>query len=131
MSTPYLSLVTPDHAAEPTVVKRTLYVLVRRDIPIAQQLVQAAHAAAEAGRTFYKAEHGIASLIVLTVPDVRALHAARARIEGKGVQTLLFHEPDYGIGDSALSTEPLLDEQRKYLASWPLWRLPVDLKEAA
>lgn len=109
-------------AASPA--KRTIYVLVRADIPLAQQVVQAAHATAEAGRHFYRspAEHGIASLIVLSVPDRAALLAAQVRLTAKGISSTLFFEPDFGIGESALGTEPLLDEQRKHLMGWPLWR---------
>lgn len=104
--------------------KRTIYVLIRGDIPLAQQLVQAAHAAAEAGRHHYRspAEHGIASLIVLSVPDRAALMAAQTRLTAKGIASTLFFEPDFGIGESALGTEPLLDTQRKHLMGWPLWR---------
>ena len=115
--------------------KHTLYVLVRTDIPAAQQMVQAAHAAAEAARTFYRPEHGIASLIVLAVADKARLHQAQRQLQAKGIDCELFHEPDFGIGDSALATQPLRDEQRKHLRRWPLWAPSpahaVDTREAA
>lgn len=104
--------------------KHTFYVLVRKDIPLHHQVVQAVHAAAEAGRRHYREEHGIASAIVLAVEDLAGLHAARARLTGQGVSTELFFEPDFDIGDSALATEPLTDAQRKLLRGWPLWRAP-------
>lgn len=110
--------------------KHTLYVLVRTDIPAAQQMVQAAHAAAETGRANYRSEHGIASLIVLAVPDKDALHRALRQLRGKGIACELFHEPDFGIGDSALATQPLPDAQRKHLRGWPLW-IPAFAKPAA
>lgn len=102
--------------------KHTLYVLVRKDISLAQQLVQTGHAAAEAGKQFYRQAHGIASLIVLSVPDKAALLKAHKHLEGKGLRTALFFEPDFNIGHSALATEPLPTEQRKHLMSWPLWK---------
>lgn len=113
---------SPTEAQEPA--KHTMYVLVRRDIPIAQQVVQASHAAAEAGRKFYRAEHGIASLIVLTVPDLAGLTAARERLVRKDIVSETFFEPDFGIGESSLATAPLPDGMRKHLMGWPLWRLP-------
>lgn len=119
-----MSNVTQLHPQNEAPAKRTFYVLVRTDISLAQQLVQVAHAAAEAGRAFYRPEHGIASAIVLAVPGKAALLAAQAKLVARGVATELFHEPDFGIGDSALATEPLSDEQRKLLRSWPLWRAP-------
>lgn len=131
MSNPFLSLVPTATPVTPLEAKRTLYVLVRKDIALEQQIVQATHAGVEAGRSFYLPQHGIASVILLAVPDMQALHAAQALLHAKGVKTELFHEPDFGMGDSALATEPLLEEQRKLLSSWPLWRAPVALKEAA
>lgn len=115
---PYFS--SSAQAAEPA--KRTFYVLVRTDIPVEHQLVQAVHAAAEAARLHYRPEHGIASAIVLQVPTLCALLAAQARLAGKGVATELFFEPDFGIGHSALATAPLLDAERKHLRGWPLWK---------
>jgi hypothetical protein len=105
--------------------KHTIYVLIRLDISLAQQMVQAAHAAAEAGRQFYKSPHGIASLIVLSVANQEKLYAAQAQLHRKGVANTVFFEPDFGIGDSALATEPLLDHQRKYMRGWPLWGAPA------
>jgi hypothetical protein len=109
--------------SEPTVSdKHTFYVLIRTDIPLHQQVVQSVHAAAEAARTYYRREHGIASAVVLSVPDKASLLAAQAKLHAKGIATDLFFEPDFGIGESALATQPLRDEQRKHLRTWPLWR---------
>lgn len=126
---PYLVSAPSALALEPA--KRTFYVLVRKDISQAQQMVQAVHAAAEAARQHYRPEQGIASAIVLEVADQAALHRAREQLARKGIQTELFFEPDFGIGDSALATEPLPDEQRKHLRGWPLWAAAASLKEAA
>ncbi len=111
----------PDESAD----KFTMYVLVRTDIDPVQQVVQASHAAAEAGRTFYAAHHGIASLIVLGVPDREALLAAQRRLCAQGLGCELFFEPDFGIGESALATEPLNAQGRRRLRGWPLLRLPA------
>lgn len=104
--------------------KRTLYVFVRTDIELHHQLVQLGHAAAEAARKYYRPEHGVASLIALAVPDQRRLYAAQRELETLGLEHAMFFEPDFGIGDSALGTRPLLDEERKLLKRWPLWRAP-------
>jgi hypothetical protein len=112
--------------AEPE--KHTIYVLVRQDISIEQQLVQSAHAAAEAARSHYRDGHGIASLIVLSVPDRFALYKARDRLLAKGILSEIFFEPDFGMGHSALATEPLTNAQRRHLRSWSLWTLEKALK---
>lgn len=104
--------------------RHTLYVFVRTDISPAQQMVQAAHAAAEAGRKFYRAEHGVASLIVLAVPSTGHLLAAAERLRAIGLEHTLFVEPDFGMGPSALGTRALTDGERRHLRSWPLWTPP-------
>ncbi len=101
--------------------KHFLYVLVRTDISLAQQIVQAAHAAAEAGRRFYRPEHDVASLIVLAVTDVEALYRVRERLLGHQIEHEMFYEPDDRMGDSAIGTEPLCGERRRLLRRYPLW----------
>lgn len=98
-----------------------LYVLVRTDIALAQQLVQAAHAAAEAARRFYRHEHGTASLVVLAVPDGAALHRAHERLLAHGIEHEMFFEPDDAMGHSAIGTEPLCARRRRALRRYPLW----------
>lgn len=103
--------------------KYTLYIFVRKDISLAQQMVQLGHAAAEAGKHFYDdAEHGIASLVALAVEDKAGLHRAERILNARGLRTVLFHEPDFGMGDSALGAEPVTQEQRKLFRQWSLWR---------
>lgn len=111
--------------ASSAALKHTIYILVRTDIELHHQMVQAAHAAAEAGRRHYRAHHGIASAILLAVPDKAALLQARERLAKKGIATELFFEQDFGIHESALGTEPLTNAQRKHLMGFPLWRAPV------
>lgn len=105
--------------------KRTIYVFVRTDLPLEQQMVQAAHAAAEAGRLHYRAEHGVASLIVLAVPNKDALYRAATQLEALGIEHELFFEPDWKMGHSALGTRPLLDAERPLLRGYPLWKLKL------
>ena len=119
-------LPTPNAAPHPDdSPQHTLYVLVRTDIDPAHQVVQAAHAAAEAGRQFYEPAHGIARLIVLAVRDAAQLQAARAFLQWRGVESTVFFEPDFGMGHSALATRPLVAAERKLMRRWPLWQLPA------
>lgn len=104
--------------------KHTIYVLVRTDIPLHQQLVQAAHAAAEAARTHYNPEHGIASLVVLAVPHLKALTRASQKLQNLHVKHEIFFEPDWNMGNSALATRPLTDAERPLMRYWPLWKCP-------
>lgn len=100
----------------------TIYVFVRKDIPLEQQLVQLGHAAAEVGRSFYAEGHGTASLIALSVPDEQALLTAQRMLRPSKLRTVLFHEPDFGIGNAALGVEPVEPQKRELFRNWSLWR---------
>ena len=111
--------------------KRTIYVFVRTDLSLEQQIVQAAHAAVEASRRFYAPEHGVASLIVLAVSNLAALYKARNRLEDLELEHTVFFEPDWEMGHSALATRPVLDVERKIFKGWQLWKMVAALNEGA
>ncbi|KVP96942.1 hypothetical protein WJ97_14065 [Burkholderia ubonensis] len=98
------------------------YVLVREDIPLEQQIVQACHAALEAGFAF-DAPPVTSSLIVCTVPNREALLAARERLDRYGIRSEMFFEPSWGMGYSALTTEPLIERKKRFAMNiYPLFR---------
>jgi hypothetical protein len=98
------------------------YVLVREDIPLEQQMVQACHAALEAGFAFSAPEQ-TSSLIVCTVPDREALLAAHERLARYGIRSEMFFEPDWDMGHSALATEPLTERKKRFaMSKYPLFR---------
>lgn len=109
--------------------KSYVYALIRRDIPLPQQLVQVGHAALEAGRTHYEPGEPIASFIVLEVPDKDALMAAARKLEHRGIEHSIFFEPDFGMGHSALASRPVRGKERSVFRRWPLWR-DVSLPQA-
>lgn len=101
--------------------KPYVYVLVRGDLPLEQQMVQSNHAALEAGFRFSKPEE-TASLVMLSVPDKPALLAAAERLAGHGIDHHLFFEPDWEMGHSALATRPVFGAERKLMKRYPLFR---------
>ena len=106
------------------------YVLVRTDIALHQQTVQACHAALEAGFVF-NAPARISSLIVLTVPNEAALLAARDRLSRHGIDCEVFFEPDGEMGHSALCTQPVFTKkQRKELARYPMFSCAKSIAQA-
>lgn len=105
-----------------TKIKPYVYVLIRTDIPIEQQLVQTGHAAWEAGQRFPKPDE-VASLIVLSVPGKDELEAASRRLTEHGIDNYLFYEPDFEMGHSALATRALTTQaERDLLRMYPLYR---------
>jgi hypothetical protein len=94
---------------------------VRTDIPLEQQLVQAAHAALELGLS-YKRPRDIISLIALQIPDKQALTDAAERAEAHYIRIERFYEPDDDLGFTAFATQPLTKEESKPFRNYKLWR---------
>lgn len=114
-----------------------VYVLVRADLPLRQQMVQAIHAALEAGYEFRhcRIEGDEHWLCVCTVPNEAALKAAHAHITDHGIHAYMFFEPDewdrgdkmVPMGMTAIATEPIEKSARKPLKRFPLWSEPIDV----
>lgn len=99
------------------------FVLVRQDLPLTQQLVQACHAAMGAGFEFAPGEHP--HLVLLSVPDKASLDSWDAALGQLDVPGHLFFEPDDGVGNSALATAPLPRRHWKHFRDLPLWSHPA------
>lgn len=103
--------------------KHRIYVVIRTDISPVQQAVQIAHASAEAGSRFYRtAEHGVASIILVEAPDATTLEKAKTHLTKKGIEHTVFFEPDWGMGESALGTRPMVEREWRYFMGWKSFR---------
>lgn len=98
------------------------YVFIRTDLPIEQQIVQACHAALEAGHTFDRLSKEPASLIMLQVPNKEKLEVAMARTIDRGIRCEPFFEPDWDYGLTAFATEAITADQRKTFSKYKLWK---------
>lgn len=98
-----------------------VYVLIRTDIPRAQQLVQACHATFEMGLDLARQHRDPAHLVALAVPDKDILLNEADRLRATGIRHRMFFEPDDQLGFTALATEPLEAERRVHLRHLPLW----------
>ena len=95
--------------------------LVRTDLPVQQQLVQAVHAAYEAGKHLAGEDPTIDSAVICSVRNEKELLKAEHRLGFDRIQTVLFREPDIGNEATALATEPLVPDRRKPLSRYQLW----------
>ena len=96
------------------------YILVRKDISPEQRVVQAAHAALEAGFRFQKPDE-TSYLIVLEVANEQELNEAAQVIESRGIKFYKFFEPDNDMGYSALCTEAVYENrERNVFKRWKL-----------
>ena len=92
----------------------------RTNIPLADQIVQVAHACLEAGFTFQKPNETI-HLVVICVDSETHLLTALEKIGLHGIQFVVFHEPDDQMGFTAACTAPLSTNLRREFRSFRLW----------
>lgn len=101
-----------------------VYVFVRSDLSVEQQLVQAGHAALEAGIFLGdRNQQDVSSLIVLKVKNKYQLEKALAYIKNENIETVSFYESDYDVGFTAFATRPVVDTERYIFKKYNLWKL--------
>lgn len=93
---------------------------IRRDIPIADQIVQASHATLEAGRRFDWEDH--THMVILGINNEEELLQALERTREHGIEYELFFEPDDNMGYTAACTEPISGKDRNVFRKYNLWR---------
>ena len=86
--------------------KNYCYTFIRTDLPIEQQIVQAAHSAMESGREF-PAPATPTHLILLEAKSQSQLEHIAADLRERNIKFSLFWEPDWNRGYTSLTTEPL------------------------
>lgn len=100
-----------------------MYVVVRADLPLAQQAVQAIHAGIFSARELFPPDIVHPSLVLCTVPDQSALLALLGRCNQAGIRSRLFVEADLGHQPTALATEPVPRQLRKFFRALPLFKV--------
>ena len=102
--------------------KTHVYVFIRTDLPIQQQIVQSNHAALEAGIFLGdKTQDEPSSLIVIAVKNKAKLEKVLLDLTQKGIKHIPFYEPDWDYGLTAIGTEPLTQDLRVLLKRYQLW----------
>ncbi len=105
------------------------YIFVRTDLSYAQQIVQASHAALEAGFKF-DAPTDTSSIVLFGVKDEDELCEVWNKLKANNVKHAEFYEPDIS-SYTAIATEPLMGSDREHLseyrtyrprADWPWWK---------
>lgn len=81
-------------------------------MPVPNQMAQACHASAIG-------ERWSGTMIILQCKDEEHLLHLNSLLNEEGIKTFLFYEPDFPVGYSAFSTEPV--EKSKVLRRLKLW----------
>lgn len=102
--------------------KNYAYTILRSDLPIETQIVQAAHSAMESGRDFRNPTTHT-HLVLLEAKSEAALMKAGDYLIANGIKFSMFHEPDYETGFTSLTTEPIFfEEQRAIFRKFSLYK---------
>lgn len=99
---------------------RHLYVFVRQDLTLTQQIVQSNHASLSIASRHHI--EGIPNIVIIGVPDRAGLAEAIRRMIQWGLGYYAWFEPDFDLGLTAVATVPLDRDQRKLFSNYALWR---------
>lgn len=96
------------------------YLFIRTDLSAPKQIVQASHAAHNAGTRFGDHSH----MVLSGAKDERQLLKIAEYLDGREIDYEIFHEPDYDTGYTAICTRPLKGEERSAMKRFSLLREP-------
>lgn len=96
--------------------------IVRTDLPVEQQLVQACHAAYEAGLRLATPTSDTDYSVICAVDSEEELREAHRHLLRQRIPTVLFTEADLDDQATALASAPVVGEQRKAFAAFRLWK---------
>lgn len=102
--------------------KTYVYVFVRGDIPLEQQIVQACHASLEVGLRYPYIAEEPSSLILIKTKNQTKLEKARLYLAENGIRSEIFFEPSWDYGNTAFATEAITESQRHILRRFQLWK---------
>ena len=99
-----------------------VYVLVRTDIPLANQMVQVGHACFEHGCDVATATSNPSSMVLFEVETEQQLVEIANWLDKKiPGQSYVMYEPDYDIGYTAICTSPFSGEDRDIFSKFDLY----------
>lgn len=96
-----------------------MYIFIREDLSKPQQIVQASHAALEAGFTFQKPKT-TTHIVLIGTKNQAELRETAEYLERHGIEFEMFFEPDYDTGYTAIATRPLFGKERRPLKRFQL-----------
>ena len=88
---------------------------------MAQQLVQASHAALEAGLKDNHTYQQTSSIIIFQIPDEQTLKNELNYIQSLGIECASFYEPYEDMGITAFATLPVTEDKRHLFKKYTLW----------
>ena len=100
---------------------------VRKDLPLADQLVQVGHVCQTAGKEFDIPND--CHMVLIGINSANELYSVMDLLESKSIDFVSFYEPDsmdesdIPMGITALCTRPITKQEKKCFSLFPLWKL--------
>ena len=105
-----------------------IYVMVRKDLPIWDQIIQVGHACFDAGSAYHKLWKPATYLILFQVENQKELCDWSNVLKEYGIEYKMFNEPDPALevgdqpmGFTALCTQPLRGKIREIFKDCVMW----------
>ncbi len=100
---------------------KSIYAFVRRDIPLADQMVQVGHICIE-GHTKFKYPSN-SNLVLFQIQDERELLELSCTLDEENIKHTMFYEPDDTMAYTTLITEALESKHKYSFKKYQLWEL--------
>lgn len=100
--------------------KEYMYVAIRRDLTIPQQVVQSVHAAIEASEYLHKSADQHPSVVVLGVKTEKALQGFKEFAQKENFDFKEFREPDRNNELTSVAVYPVDENQKKAFKRYQL-----------
>lgn len=97
-----------------------VYVFIRTDIPLPDQLVQVGHVCLEAGAIF--CPPSACHLVLLSLETREELLQTENLMREHKIRFQTFWEPDDDMFETAICTEPINGDLRKIFRQYKLWK---------
>jgi len=105
-----------------------IYVMVRKDLPIWDQIIQVGHACYEAGHLYHKSWSKDTHLILLQAEYEKELMSMSENMTKSGIHHTTFYEPDPAqevsedpMGLTAICSEPLRGDIKNFFKDCVMW----------
>lgn len=102
-----------------------VYVFIRTDIPIADQIVQVSHASLEAGSKFLQT-HDSPYVVLIGIKNSEELLDVQDLLNIRNIDYSMFYEPDDNMGYTAICTSPVSRKRKGIFKNFNLWEFSKD-----
>lgn len=96
------------------------YCFIRKDLPKHYQIIQACHATQEITKSTEHPDQ-TCHFILFEAKDEDQLTEIKMKLDDKGIDSHMFHEPDYDTGFTAICTEPIFGKDRNFFRKFKMF----------